>query len=218
VAGSISYTFQTTIDGGLTYRASSAASVVAFNTNMSSPDFRAGPAAGPWPLSGPPGTTAGPFASAVSATGIFPFTSPYSVYAGSCVADDPVTNGQATDPSVVVPQNGNVAVSLKIPPLKVFYWTGTAGAPGAQLLPTHVTLVDTGCGGEKSIPAIAAATGLVTGPGDLADPGQPYGTYKVCADNNLKSYTATGVLNKDPLLGTVVNLYLGSGTTTPAKC
>jgi Tfp pilus assembly protein PilV len=204
-AGQITATFDTKYGGSV--HSSSADMVAMFNNNMTLPSFR-------W------AGTLSNYQSTQTATGMFPFTSAYTVYAGSCPGDAPSQNGQSSDPSVVVPAGGNAPLLLHLPAILLSVYSGTPSVPGTPLLVSkpHVILTDQNCGGspptQGGTPAIKHVP-TTTATGSLADPGQPYGTYTLCADNGAKYAQAT-VTNKDPVNGVSVPLYLGSGTS--GKC
>ena len=86
------------------------------------------------------------------------------------------------------------------------------GQPGVPLLSSApvVTLTDnnTGCNGSENYPATQAPTATQ---GALADPGQPYGNFTVCASYGGFKNTAT-VANTSYTSGNVVNVYLASGS------
>lgn len=202
-AGQITATFDTKY-GGIVH-ASSADQLTMFNNNMTLPSFR-------W------AGTLSTYQSTQTATGMFPFTSAYTVYAGSCLSDAPSQNGQSSDPSVVVPQGGNAPVLLHLPAILLSVYSGTLASHGSLVSKPHVILTDQNCGGspptQGGSPAIEHVPTTTT-TGSLADPGQPYGTYTVCADNGTKYAQAT-VTNTDPVNGVSLTLYLGSGTS--GKC
>ena len=73
-AGSINVAFTTIPYGGTQPVTTSGDQVAIFNNNMTYPGFR-------W------AGTVGSYQPSVTATGMFPFSSAYSVYAGSCSAN-----------------------------------------------------------------------------------------------------------------------------------
>jgi hypothetical protein len=207
-AGQISTTFDTTY-GGKSY-ASSADTITIFNNNMTFPSFRW---AGTLSSYKPTVTTA------TTPMSMFPFPSAYTVYAGSCPGDAASQNGQVSDPSVVVPVGGNAPLLLHLPAMILSVYSGTSSSsPGTLVSKPHVILTDQNCGGSPPVksgtPAIKHTPPTTTS-GALADPGQPYGTYTVCADDGTKHAQAT-VDNNDPVNGVVVKLYLSPGSS--GKC
>jgi Tfp pilus assembly protein PilV len=204
-AGSISTTFDTR-KYGAPATSVSADTVTLFNNNMTFPGFRS---AG----------TLGTLVPAVTASNLFPFTSPYTVYAGSCSADAPSANGQGagSDPSLVVGPGQTASLLLHLPALNLTVWSGTSSlVPGSVVSNAHVVLTDQGCGGSPPTaggsPPIERT--LSTNPsGQLNNPGQPFGTFKVCADARVTGIrrSASTVVANNQLSGTTVNLYLGAG-------
>ena len=78
-----------------------------------------------------------------SVTNAFPFPSGYSVYAGSCIQNDPSTYTGNDDPSV--PVNGT-ATQLGMPAIKVTVYSGTSKSnPGSASSGRVVTFYDSGC-------------------------------------------------------------------------
>jgi hypothetical protein len=74
----------------------------------------------------------------------------------------------------------------------------------------NVTVTDTGCAADDhSSPAAQVPTAAQ---GALVTPGQPYGTYTVCADNGSVENTAT-VANTSFTTGNTANVYLNTGAT-----
>ncbi len=189
--------------------ASKADSAILFNTGMTAARQL-----------GTPGTPV----SGLSASGLFPFGSPYSVYAGTCQADNPDPNSSGA--------GGNAIQNVLIPP------GGTVNGPTIELPALHLTVVN-----NLSQPLASARvrvqdnncpdwpTGSGTqfwrsmGPtntlGQLPDPGLPYRPYvagdalnkgyNVCADNGTRHVTATNVDVSDLSTGTDLLLLIPNG-------
>lgn len=203
LGGSINTTFTTIPYGGSQPVATSGDEVTLFNTNMTYPGFR-------W------AGTVGSYQSTVIGSSMFPFASAYTVYAGSCSADEPRTY-HGRDATTVVPPGGPANVQLQVPPLYLTVYSGTASSPGPVLMNAHVIVTDQGCGGNPPTPGgspLIERTFMTNSAGQLTNPGLPYGNYTVCADTNAGSHsvfaTQTNVANTS-LTGTTVALYLGSG-------
>ena len=123
--------------------------------------------------------------STLSANTLFPFTSGYGVYAGSCASDDPTNYAQ--NPSLVTPGPGaGVAVTVREPAINIAVTRG-----GAPLSGAHVVIKSTASGCTEGGAATTNAQGA------LANPGFPFGPYSVCADDGLRTVTAT-VQNTSP--------------------
>ena len=116
---------------------SSADSVMVFNTGMTTPKAF--------------GTVGSP-AATITATSLFPFTSPDTVYAGNCTGDNPNPTNDSNPPgaaamaSVAVPAGGSAPATIQLPALKLTVWSGlSALAPGSPVSGARVTVSDTNC-------------------------------------------------------------------------
>jgi Tfp pilus assembly protein PilV len=111
-----------------------------------------------------------------SPTTMFPFTSPYTVYAGSCESDDPhAVNAAVTDPVATVVGGTTVepSPSVTVPPVAIKVWSGkNIGTPGKQIEGAQVWIEDTGC---KTI-----RKSTTTSKGALLHPNMPFGKYRLC--------------------------------------
>jgi Tfp pilus assembly protein PilV len=178
-------------------------SFLALNTNMSLPSYKS---------FGTPGT----FGLTVkSPKTLFPFTGAYTVYAGSCPADEPIKNGQASDPAPapVVPSGGAAAFKVPAPPITVQVRSGTSSGSAGSTIAATGTLTDTGCKAE-GITAVRSFT-TVAATGALPHPNMPYGNYSLCVTATISSkarkFTTTVASNKAVGV-TVPTIYLGAGT------
>jgi type II secretory pathway pseudopilin PulG len=220
--------------------------LLAFNTNMNGVQYRVCtladgltcPAVGNADASFPASDWTGS-GGQVQANTLFPYTSPYSVYAGTCTNDNPnlVSGGSVADKPATVTAGGNANVSLALPALVVKVYTGTSGSPGAEeALPSgwHVALTDTGCNvnyssannsgaslpaGQAALPLNASYPNLgANDTGILEYPGMPYGNYTACIDNGSKKVVTTLPANTGN--GQVVSLYAGSvpSSATSGTC
>jgi prepilin-type N-terminal cleavage/methylation domain-containing protein len=207
--------------------------VVVFNTSLKPPGYRvcsaadaACPAVGSVDATFPVSVW-----SAAGATPLFPYT--YSVWAGSCLTNEPKFSG-GVDASGAVTAGTSKSVSLTLPAMVVRLYSGTTATTAQErtALPagSHLVMSDTGCGvnyvGYTAIPPLLAPTQAVlplttvTGPGGTNDtgllkyPGMPFGKYTVCYDNGTKKYTTTAV---NQSTGEIVSLFAGSATTI-GKC
>jgi Tfp pilus assembly protein PilV len=197
--------------------ASKADSVILGNTGMNMPRQL-----------GTPGTPV----TGLSASGLFPFSSVYTAYAGTCQGDnpDPASTGVG----------GSAVQNILIPP------GGTVNGPTIQLPALHVTVTNsvsqplagarvrvqdndcpdwpTGSGTQfwRSIGPTNAA-------GQLPDPGLPYRPYlagdplnegyDVCADNGTRHVTVNNVDVSNLTTGTLLTLLIpNTGTTSLGAC
>jgi Tfp pilus assembly protein PilX len=162
--GSIPVTFTTLPYGGGVPAASSADSIIAFNTGMTA--ARA---------FGTPGTPA----SQINATSLFPFSSDYAVYAGTCEQDDPNLNPApppATTLSALVPPGGSPPppTTIQLPALHL-----TVTSSGNPVANATVKVRDTKCSNFLRVLTTDAQ-------GRLANPGLPYSDYEICATNGTR--------------------------------
>jgi hypothetical protein len=136
-------------------------SFVAFNTGMSS--FK------------PIGTLETYKPTLTSPKTVFPFTGKYSVYAGTCEADNPVTinSKNSKPPEVTVPPGGEVTAKVIQPPINIKVMSGKSKAsPGLEIENAIVTLTDEGCNTKH--------TSKTNSKGRLLRPGAPFGEYSLC--------------------------------------
>lgn len=105
---------------------------------------------------------------------LFPFSSPYVVYAGSCESDDPhAINNAIKDPEVTVPAGSLANATVTVPPIKIKVYSGKSKASQGKLIENAVArLEDTGC------KTIRESKTNVTG--SLPHPGVPFGKYSLC--------------------------------------
>jgi len=179
---------------------SSADSVIVSNTGMSlNKQFT------------PPG---GVRATSITTTvTLFPFTSPYAVYAGTCASNTPPAGPMLGNATVPVAGAGTLASPgyIQLPSLQVTVKNGTPAVSGAT-----VTARDTGCNVTRTLTTSTNSSGQVPVAGDI---GLPYGTYSVCATQGGKKRTVSPVtLTSVGSTGTPLTIDLngaGSGSTCP---
>lgn len=165
--GSIPVKFKYRVGSGSTFKPATGDSVVAFHSVMKEAKVS-------WTLDGTRQPT-------VSAFPLFPFTSPYSLYAGSCSSAKPAESAMA---SAIVPAGkASAPVEVQMPALEVIVKEGVKALKGAK-----VTITDKNCKDLKSNYVKRVYTTNSLGkqftPGSLTEevePGIPWGTYEVCA-------------------------------------
>jgi Tfp pilus assembly protein PilV len=180
--------------------ASSADSVIVSNTGMSlAKQFT------------PPG---GVRAASITTTAtLYPFTSPYAVYAGTCASNNPPAGPMLGNATVPVGGTGSLASPgyIQLPSLQVTVKNLLTPVSGAK-----VTAKDTGCNVTRTLTTSTNSSGQVPVGGDI---GLPYGTYDVCATGGGKKRTVTGVaLTSAGSTGTALTIDLSggsNGTTCP---
>jgi Tfp pilus assembly protein PilV len=207
--GSANVGFTTRVGGNLV--PSTADSVVVFNTGMTAAKAF--------------GSLGSPVAT-VTATPLFPFASPDTVYAGACEANNPNPTDDAGAPAAAALASVNIApgaaasATVELPALHLQVHGGTdAGSPGSPVQGATVKISDQNCDDSGGTPIERSFT---TGSdGKLADPGLPTSVYDVCVDDGSAHTTATGVDLQtftdvaDFENGAQLDLYLGAGAAGP---
>lgn len=177
---------------------------LALNTGISSPSYK---------VFGEVGKSA---ASVESGKTLFPFTSPYTIYAGSCPADAPTANGQSSNPTLTTPAGGRAEGTVPLPPVgAITVRNGTASGSsteGSLLSGAEGTITDTGCAAEGLTVKRSFKT---NSEGKMPYPGLPYGKYSLCVTASIsgkaRKSTVT-VLNNSPSGPTSQVIYLGAGS------
>jgi Tfp pilus assembly protein PilV len=145
--------------------------------------------------------------STINATGLFPFSSGYAVYAGNC----PGANPQADDPAyfqshpgfVQTSPGGTYAATVRVPAINL-----AVTRLGLPVQSAHVVLTAIGAGcSERTVGTTAAG-------GALAEPAMPFGTYSVCADDGTRRATAPNVDNTSSDGTATIALELLTGATS----
>jgi hypothetical protein len=138
-------------------------------------------------------TASGAREATVNASPLFPFKSPYSVYAGACAVNNPNPEEKPTAPgaaamaSVTAPAGGTAApVVLQLPALNLTVNYKSAPVKGAR-----VTVTDKNCEAKGSrvkrvftTNAEGKMSATTTG---VAEPGLPWGVYELCASAEVKA-------------------------------
>jgi hypothetical protein len=197
-------------------------SFTAVNSQMATPAFRAIPS---------PSTPETYATKIVSPAEVFPFTgkNEYSVYAGTCEANNPVeVNAKNTPAPTVSVSGGTGKVTVPEPPINIRVMSGTkAGAEeGVPVEHASATLQEREkAEGEKPEGEGCKVTRELktTTKGVLSHPGMPYGEYKLCVTggnaggvNKEKSPEKTG-LAKDRKYTTAIFENDDSGPNEPEK-
>jgi prepilin-type N-terminal cleavage/methylation domain-containing protein len=128
------------------------------------------------------------------ATGLvlYPFSSTYGVYSGTCTAANPLNFPPDAPANAQVNAGGSVTVNVVEPSLNVVVKDGAGvGIAGATVKATNKTC---GSGGNLTYTNATLATGR------LPKPGMPYGTYDLCA-----SATISGILRHSAITAGVLN-------------
>ena len=202
-------------------------SFVAFNNGMDPPAFRAIPSP----------STIGTYAEAIkSKAEVFPFAGKYSVYAGTCEANNPQTVNpeNSAPPTVAVLAGKTSSVKVTQPPINIRVMSGTkagGATEGVKVENAVGTLVEPnepeGCGVTRK---------FKTKEGALPHPGMPFGEYKLCVTAAKRKYTTSIFGEKSTSTGpteaelakianggvvkesgkNVAVIYLGEGAASPS--
>ncbi len=176
--GTIPVNFKYRVGSTETYGAANADSIVANNTGMKQAR-----------VFGTPGGTRSP---AIEAKPLFPFSSAYTIYAGSCASNHPDPEGEnpggaAAMANVVAPANGEAeAVTLQLPALELVVKNGSELLKGAR-----VTITDTVCKNasnqlvKRVYTTNANGTPASSETALESEPGLPWGVYNICASKNI---------------------------------
>ena len=128
--------------------------------------------------------TAGTYRTeAETAKTVFPFTSGYTVYAGTCSSDLPTTNGQASNPEATIGEGETGTVTVPVVPIKINVQSGTAEkTAGEKLTGAKVKIADTGCTTTREYSTVS---------GGLGSKGLPFGKYSFCVSASNKKWSGT---------------------------
>lgn len=175
-------------------------------------------------------TTPSGTAPTIEAKELFPFTTPYAVYAGSCTSNNPNPKSEPNAPgaaavaAITVPRGG--AVPPPVPPIQVPALNLTVKTGSTPIIGAKVKITGT-CSFERTYftveRTIEKGSEKIVEKGVLADPGLPWGTYEVCASANVsgtnrrikKSNVAVQTLTSATVLELNVS---GSGSESGKTC
>ena len=149
-------------------------------------------------------------ASQQTTSTLFPFTTPYAVYAGRCAANNPGSGTGVVSATVPPGQTVALATPIQLFPLYLNVYQGTA-ASGTKSAGANVRIEDLDCPGT--------VYNFVTNiDGQLPLPGLPFSDYEVCVRGPAVGPTTRRVLVASTavksLTGTPLNVALGGGSTT----
>lgn len=169
-------------------------------------------------------------APTIEAKGLFPFASPYAVYAGSCTSNNPNPKSEPSSPgaaavaAITVPRGAAVlppVPQVQVPALGLTVKTGSTPIVGAKVKITGT------CSFERTYTTVEKTTikgtEKIVEKGVLADPGLPWGTYEVCASANVagvnRRIKKTSVAVQTLTSATALNLDVsGTGSEANQTC
>jgi type II secretory pathway pseudopilin PulG len=166
------------------------------------------------------GDPGGPRLEKVDAYPLFPFTSPYTLYPGSCSANDPgAGSGQG---SAIVPAGKTSGeLELQVPALEVTVKEGSKVIKGAKVTITDKTCKDLKGSLVKRIYTTNSEGKQFTlgSPTEATEPAIPWGTYEVCASakvssGSIRKRTASTVAVQSLTNTTLATIDLSTGTSS----
>jgi hypothetical protein len=178
VAGSVTANIVTLAQGTGVQTADDSTSLAVSQPNLPAPGFKlfaASPAKTPM----------------TTGTILYPFTSSYSVFSGTCAAANPLNFPPDAAPTALLSPGGALTVTVIEPSVNVVVKNGTTALAAATVKATNKTC---GSGGNLTY------TNATNASGRLPKPGMPYGTWDLCA-----SATISGTLRHSTPVLTVVN-------------
>lgn len=175
--GTIPVTFETLSEGKLV--AAKADSIFVYQTGMSNARIFT--------------TTGSVRESAVNATPLYPFVSPYTIYAGSCTANNPNAEGKgAAGVANVSVLSGETkllgSAKVQIPALNLTVKNGATPIKGAKVTITDKNCKDAKGSGIKRVYTTNAKGNQTATPAaapEAIEPGLPWGEYEICASAEL---------------------------------
>jgi hypothetical protein len=139
---------------------------------------------------------------------VFPFSSKYIAYSGTCEADMPTRNGQTENPEVLVEPNKTTEVTVPEAAINMAVYEGTSSSHSSSPIASGLSgkITDTGCGTVRKV--------VVNAKGELEHPDLPFSKYTLCVTgtNAGKQMTYTTEVDNDKEEGVSVPIYLGEGT------
>jgi Tfp pilus assembly protein PilV len=131
---------------------------------------------------------------------LFPASSKYVFFAGSCQEDEPHAVGASDLEGVELHPGEHRGLTLPLPPVKIKVWSGapgTASVKGHEVANAAVKLTDEGC--HVTHEATTSSAGTLTYPA-------PFGKYKLCVWGGSSGYAAdrkytTGIFSNNTLTG-----------------
>jgi Tfp pilus assembly protein PilV len=167
------------------------------------------------------GTPGGTRVPAIKAESLYPFSSAYTIYAGSCSSNNPDPKGEGINKAgyanVAAVAGASVPASVQLPVFEPTVWSGkSASSKGSELANADVWIKDASCTVNGQPVTRRYTTNSF---GKLPELGLPWGTYSVCVDTEPGTKTS-GVRRqrletsvKDLLAPTTATVYLGTGAS-----
>lgn len=173
------------------------------------------------------GTPGGTRLSMVEASKLFPFSSAYTVYAGSCASNNPDPSGKGENPGAILSTTAPAGakatpIVLQLPAFDPTVWTGKNEANKGSSFPNaDVWIRDTTCTQGGQLVTRRYTTNTL---GKLNDLGLPWGTYTVCVDtepgiktSGVRRQVIENVSVKQLKSATTREFFLGSGSGSKSE-
>lgn len=206
--GTINVGFKYRVGTTGNYLPSSQPAIVAYNQGMEAAKVF-------WTPTGSPEST-------VAATPLFPFSSTYFIYGGSCSSNNPDSNGEGKNPTAVAnvaAPAGDAAATpaIQLPAYEPLVWSGrNSSNKGSLLAGADVWVRDDNCT-KSGQPVTRRHTS--NSQGTIDDKGVPWGVYDLCVDtepggstSNVRRLRYSNVTIQNLAAPTVREFYLGTGT------
>jgi len=163
-------------------------------------------------------TTAGPTATTAAGAkyakgDLFPFSAPWTVYAGDCPNNGTYKEAEVPGGAVVTP-GSNPTVKVPLSRVNLTVNDGTYAKPGTvESVPAEVSITNTECEGSET-PNNAFAASLVhaqltNSSGHLEHQFQPFGKAKLCVYDKAAKRAYTANYTNSNAEGTTLNAYFG---------
>ena len=168
-------------------------------------------------------------ATSMTAANLFPFPDGYAFYSGTCAGADPsrfVTDYFTNNPGFTLVQRGAnpVPVDVREPALNLRITRGPNQNSAAPFKDAYVIIRSSECSETHVFDGLNPN-------GTLPEPGLPFGTYAICADDrktqssgNRRKVETTGVLSNDPgglpMIGPdpQLRLWINSASSARGQC
>jgi prepilin-type N-terminal cleavage/methylation domain-containing protein len=198
-AATLPVEYQYRVGSGSTFKLAKLDSVYVFNAKMN-------PARPYW-------TPSKARAASVTATPIFPFTTPDTVYAGACAVNNPTSGPGIATNVTLKPIETAPALKLQVPALELTVKNGSTPISGAKITITDDNCEDSGNPLKRIYASDANGHQNSSAAAPVTEPelGLPWGVYDICASANysgsnhrlfsnnvsVKNYSSSVVLNLD---------------------
>jgi len=149
----------------------------------------------------------------IVATPIFPFTSPDSVYAGACEANNPGSGAGLGSVTLSPNKTYSPTLELQVPALELTVKNGSSVVSGAKITITDENCIVSGSNLKREYTSEANGhqSNATNGSPEY---GLPYGTYKICASASNRKKTVEGVAVQSYSSAKTQTIDLSSGTSS----